>query len=189
MFLSPGGLKCTTSRVEVEVAQSVGFCKEELSIAADSDREWALPCSSEVGRRLWATPGMAHPGQRFYKETSCASPVVEPIAAPRHFEDLCVMKEAVENGPGGGHVADKLSPFPRGRLEVMIVDPSSYSKASSLKASFLKNTCYFMSPIGGLQQVWDIADTLNGLMAIPNLIALIALAGMLVEKKKSYPEG
>ena len=27
---------------------------------------------------------------------------------------------------------------------------------------------------------WDIADTLNGLMAIPNLIALLGLSGVVV---------
>lgn len=31
--------------------------------------------------------------------------------------------------------------------------------------------------IGGLEFVWSLADTLNGLMAIPNLIGLIALSG------------
>jgi AGCS family alanine or glycine:cation symporter len=41
----------------------------------------------------------------------------------------------------------------------------------------------YIGAIGGLQQVWDIADTLNGLMAIPNLIALIALAGVIVKEK------
>ncbi|MDL2235104.1 sodium:alanine symporter family protein [Christensenellaceae bacterium OttesenSCG-928-L17] len=33
---------------------------------------------------------------------------------------------------------------------------------------------------------WDIADTLNGLMAIPNLIALIGLSGVVVSLTKEY---
>ena len=33
---------------------------------------------------------------------------------------------------------------------------------------------------------WDIADTLNGLMAIPNLIALIGLSGVVVSVTKDY---
>ena len=33
---------------------------------------------------------------------------------------------------------------------------------------------------------WDIADTLNGLMAIPNLIALIGLSGVVVKLTKDY---
>ena len=33
---------------------------------------------------------------------------------------------------------------------------------------------------------WDIADTLNGLMAIPNLIALVGLSGVVVGLTKEY---
>lgn len=44
----------------------------------------------------------------------------------------------------------------------------------------------FIGSIGGLSLIWDLADTLNGLMAIPNLIALIALAGILVKEKRNY---
>lgn len=44
----------------------------------------------------------------------------------------------------------------------------------------------FVGAVGGLELIWGIADTLNGMMAIPNLIALIALAGVLVKTKKSY---
>ena len=34
--------------------------------------------------------------------------------------------------------------------------------------------------------MWDIADTLNGLMALPNLIALIPLAGVVAKLTKDY---
>ncbi|MGM9577868.1 MAG: alanine/glycine:cation symporter family protein [Evtepia sp.] len=37
-----------------------------------------------------------------------------------------------------------------------------------------------------LDLVWNIADTLNGLMAIPNLIAIIALSGVVVKETKRY---
>ena len=37
-----------------------------------------------------------------------------------------------------------------------------------------------------LKLAWDIADTLNGLMAIPNLIALIALSGVCAAETKKY---
>ena len=33
---------------------------------------------------------------------------------------------------------------------------------------------------------WDIADTLNGLMAIPNLIAVIALSGVVVRETRRH---
>jgi AGCS family alanine or glycine:cation symporter len=34
--------------------------------------------------------------------------------------------------------------------------------------------------------MWDIADTLNGLMAIPNLIALLILSGVVAKTTKDY---
>jgi len=34
--------------------------------------------------------------------------------------------------------------------------------------------------------IWDIADTCNGLMAIPNLIALLLLSGTVVDEMKNY---
>lgn len=37
-----------------------------------------------------------------------------------------------------------------------------------------------------LDLVWDIADTLNGFMAIPNLIALLALSGVVIELTKDF---
>ncbi len=40
--------------------------------------------------------------------------------------------------------------------------------------------------VGGLEFVWDLADTLNGLMAAPNLIAMLVLAGILVKEKNEY---
>jgi alanine or glycine:cation symporter, AGCS family len=44
----------------------------------------------------------------------------------------------------------------------------------------------YIGAVGGLVQIWDIADTLNGLMAAPNLIALVLLAGVLAREKKAY---
>lgn len=37
----------------------------------------------------------------------------------------------------------------------------------------------FLGAVGSLHLVWDIADTLNGLMAIPNLIAVLGSIGLL----------
>ncbi len=42
--------------------------------------------------------------------------------------------------------------------------------------------------IGGLKPVWAIADTLNALMAIPNLIALALLSGIVIKSTKEYFE-
>ena len=43
-----------------------------------------------------------------------------------------------------------------------------------------------LGSVTNLTVVWDIADTLNGLMAIPNLIALLMLSPWLAKYTKSY---
>lgn len=50
--------------------------------------------------------------------------------------------------------------------------------------------CLFVmiGPLGGLDLIWTIADNLNALMAIPNLIALIGLSTVVVRETKSYNE-
>ncbi len=40
--------------------------------------------------------------------------------------------------------------------------------------------------VAKLELVWTVADTLNGMMALPNLIALLALAGVVVEETDRY---
>ncbi|MGI6698255.1 MAG: alanine:cation symporter family protein [Clostridia bacterium] len=40
--------------------------------------------------------------------------------------------------------------------------------------------------IGRLVTIWDIADTLNGLMAIPNLIGVLGLSGVIIKLTKEY---
>ena len=44
----------------------------------------------------------------------------------------------------------------------------------------------FIGPYMTVSAVWTIADIFNGLMAIPNLIALLALSGVIVAETKSY---
>lgn len=46
----------------------------------------------------------------------------------------------------------------------------------------------FIGPFLTLAAVWTIADIVNGLMAIPNMIALITLSGVVVKETKSYFE-
>lgn len=44
----------------------------------------------------------------------------------------------------------------------------------------------FFGAVMSLSFVWDLADLFNGLMALPNLISLIALSGVLVSETKKY---
>lgn len=42
------------------------------------------------------------------------------------------------------------------------------------------------APVMQLELVWSIADTLNALMAIPNLIAVLLLSGVIAKETKYY---
>ena len=46
-----------------------------------------------------------------------------------------------------------------------------------------------LGALGELKPIWDISDTLNGLMALPNLIALFALAGVVVKLTRGFLAG
>jgi AGCS family alanine or glycine:cation symporter len=37
-----------------------------------------------------------------------------------------------------------------------------------------------------LQLAWDLSDTFNGMMAIPNLIALLVLSGVVAKVTRDY---
>ena len=44
----------------------------------------------------------------------------------------------------------------------------------------------FIGPFMTVSAVWTIADIFNGLMALPNLIALLALSGVIVKETRDY---
>ena len=44
----------------------------------------------------------------------------------------------------------------------------------------------FIGSIINLSIIWNIADTLNALMAIPNLISLLLLSGVMARETKKY---
>ncbi len=48
--------------------------------------------------------------------------------------------------------------------------------------------CIFvvLGTIGGLNLVWTIADNLNALMAVPNLVGLLGLSGVVVRESRDY---
>lgn len=46
----------------------------------------------------------------------------------------------------------------------------------------------FIGPYMTVQAVWTIADIFNGLMALPNVIALFALSGVIIKETKDYFE-
>ena len=48
--------------------------------------------------------------------------------------------------------------------------------------------CITIGAIGGLKVIWTIADIFNALMAIPNLIGLVLLSGVVARETKRYCE-
>lgn len=58
------------------------------------------------------------------------------------------------------------------------------------KSVFVYRVLYTLIVIPGaalkMEMVWNIADIMNGLMVIPNLIALLALSGVIVAETKSF---
>ena len=67
-------------------------------------------------------------------------------------------------------------------LEYIIGDKKNVIKAYK----WLYILCIFIGPFMTVSAVWTIADIFNGLMAIPNLIALIALNGVVVSETNKY---
>jgi AGCS family alanine or glycine:cation symporter len=44
----------------------------------------------------------------------------------------------------------------------------------------------YLGATGSLHVIWDVSDTLNGLMAIPNLIAVLASIPLLLRLQREF---
>ena len=60
------------------------------------------------------------------------------------------------------------------------------NKAVNLVYKILFILVCIVGAVGSGTLMWDIADTLNGMMAIPNLIALLAMSGVVAKITKDY---
>ncbi len=60
------------------------------------------------------------------------------------------------------------------------------SKAASIIFKWLYIAAIFIGPYLTVSAVWNISDIFNGLMALPNVIALIALSGVISSETKKY---
>jgi AGCS family alanine or glycine:cation symporter len=60
------------------------------------------------------------------------------------------------------------------------------SKAVSLAYRLVFSAFVLVGAAVKLGLVWDISDTFNGAMAIPNLIGLLALSGVIVQQTKEF---
>ena len=62
------------------------------------------------------------------------------------------------------------------------------NKAAVKTYRWLYIICVFIGPYMTVAAVWNIADIFNALMAFPNLIALLALSGVVVKETKDFFE-
>jgi len=121
---------------------------------------------------------------------------------------VVILSGAIETGFTGARLISNAfdTTLPSGGGLVVLVGLVLFAYTTMLTWSFYGEKCWayifgnrivlpyrllfigflYIGAIGGLTLVWDLADTLNGLMAIPNLIALLALAGILVKEKQNY---
>jgi len=44
----------------------------------------------------------------------------------------------------------------------------------------------YIGAVGALEPIWLLSDTLNGLMAVPNLIGLLGLSGVIIKLTREY---
>ena len=63
---------------------------------------------------------------------------------------------------------------------------SGGNKRSVMTYRWIYIAAVFIGPYMTIEAVWNIADIFNGLMALPNLIALLALNGVIVKETRSY---
>ena len=63
---------------------------------------------------------------------------------------------------------------------------SGGKKSWSLAVKIVHIICVFVGPYLTVSLVWNIADVVNSFMAIPNVIAIIALSGVVVKETKNY---
>ena len=65
-----------------------------------------------------------------------------------------------------------------------------YFSGGSQKAVLIYRWLYilavFFGPYMTVEAVWNIADIFNGLMAFPNLIAIVALSGVVCKETRDY---
>lgn len=59
-------------------------------------------------------------------------------------------------------------------------------KSTTVLFRWLYIVAVFIGPYLTVEAVWNIADIFNGLMALPNIIALIALSGVIAKDTKAY---
>lgn len=61
-----------------------------------------------------------------------------------------------------------------------------FGKKAILPYRIVYSIMVYVGSVFSLSVVWDLADLMNGLMAIPNLVSLILLSGVIVSETKKY---
>ena len=91
---------------------------------------------------------------------------------------LCLIFFAFTTILGWSYYSERCLTYLRGRA----------SHTLTLAYRWLYIVAVFIGPYLTVEAVWDTADIFNGLMALPNMIALFALNGVVVYETKKFFE-
>ena len=89
---------------------------------------------------------------------------------------LCLIFFAFTTILGWSYYSERCLTYLRGKA----------SHTLTLAFRWLYIVAVFIGPYLTVEAVWDTADVFNGLMAFPNVIALIALSGVVAMDTKQY---
>lgn len=64
--------------------------------------------------------------------------------------------------------------------------PSNGNQKAVKIAKYIYIVAVFIGPFMTIDSVWTIANIFNGVMALPNMIAIFALSGVVVKDTKEF---
>lgn len=95
-----------------------------------------------------------------------------PVAGPAILS-ICIITFAFSTILGWSYYAEKAMEYIGGRRSIRVY-------------RVFWVAAIFVGAIANLGMVWNIADSMNALMALPNLISLVLLSGVLVRETRKY---
>ena len=90
-------------------------------------------------------------------------------------------------GAAGPTTSYRMDPYAPRLMEIGLKGMIGKGKRSlPVREAMARYKAVYLGATGSLHVVWDIADTLNGLMAIPNLIGLLASIPLLLRLQREF---
>ena len=61
-----------------------------------------------------------------------------------------------------------------------------FGTGAVLPYRYVYTIAYFLGSLFAVELIWDLADLANGCMALPNLIGLVLMSGVLARETEDY---